>query len=309
MKTARIAVVGSALVDYTFFTSRFPGDGETVVGDEFLTGPGGKGSNQATAAARAGGEVVMVTKLGEDSAAGVLRRHYETEGLDRRFVYSTSGIATGGAAIEVNRERGENRIIMIKGANEKLTLDDIRRAAPAIAAADILLVQLEINLDAIAEAMAIAARHGVRIVMNPAPAQPVPEGFFTGVDFFTPNETEAAFYSGLPVTSREEAVAAGRRLLELGVRNVVITLGRAGALYVSESEVHPVPTPPVRAIDTTGAGDTFNGAFAVALGEGFDTVAALRFANCAAAISVTRKGTSPATPRREEIEALLRQSY
>lgn len=310
MSQPKIVVVGSFIADYTVFAPVFPRAGETVLGGKFRTGPGGKGSNQATAAHRAGGDVTMVTKIGCDNAAAVALEHYGREKMSTEFVFRTDAADTGVAVIEVCEEQGENRIIVIKGANGKLTRGEVRRAEGRIAEADVLLLQLEASLEAANEAMKLARKHGTRIVMNPAPAQKVPVGFFEGVDYFTPNETEAEFFSGMPTGTLEQAKAAAKKLMELGIGQVVMTLGESGALHVSESCAELVPTVNVTAVDTTGAGDAFNGGFCVALAEFGEARVreAIEFANCTAALSVTRPGSSPSMPFRSEIEALVKKT-
>lgn len=309
MNKPKIVVVGSFIADLTSFTPRFPRDGETVIGSQLKIGPGGKGSNAATAAQRAGGEVTMVTKIGRDSLSDICRRHYSSEGMTDKFVFVSDTAETGSAIIEVNEESGQNRIIVMIGANLELTPAEVDSAESEIAECETVLMQLETNLDAAKEAIALAKKHGKTVVFNPAPAQSVPDGLFDGVDYFTPNETEAEYFSGIAVKTEEDAFAAGKKLLSLGVKNVVITLGKTGAALINESTALIIPTTDLKAVDTTGAGDAFNGGLTVALSEGMDIVKAIKFANCVASISVTRKGTSPAMPHRGEVDALYEKYY
>ncbi len=309
-KTSKVVVVGSFIIDLAAYTPRFPVDGETVPGLSLKVGPGGKGSNQATAAKRAGGDVIMITKLGDDDFSRIARSHYTREEMTQKYVYEEKGGETGSAVIEIHEASAQNRIIVVKGANDNLTPAEIDAAEADIADCDIILFQLEANYDAIARAMELARKHGKPIVMNPAPAQDVPEGFFDGVYLFTPNETEAEYYSGIKVVDEESAYAAGKKLIEMyGVEYVLITLGKRGAALIGKDTTVTVPTTDLKPVDTTGAGDAFNGAMCVALGEGRDMIDAIKFANCVASIAVTRKGSSPAMPYRDEVDALYNSFY
>jgi ribokinase len=308
-KKSKVVVVGSFIVDITGFANRFPKDGETVIGSAVRIGPGGKGSNQATAVSRAGADVVMITKIGSDVLSNIAHEHYSAEGMSEKYIYKTDKAGTGTAFIEVNETSGENRIIAIKGANELLSAAEVAAAEDEIASCDAVLAQLETCNEAVEELMRLAKKHGKTIVLNPAPYLPVPDGFFDGVDYLTPNETEAEFYSGVPVESPEDAERAALKLLEMGVKNVIVTLGKKGAFFTDGKNKMLVPTTDLKAVDTTGAGDAFNGGFAVALSEGMDIGRALKFANCTASISVTRLGTSPAMPYRHEIDELMKRFY
>lgn len=308
-KTCKIVVVGSFITDITGFAPRFPVDGETVLGSAVKFGPGGKGSNQATAASRSGGEVVMVTKIGTDMLSDVARKHYGNEGMTQEFVTVTEKTDTGAAFIEVSETTGENRIIVVKGANELITKEDVYAAEHEIAESNAVLTQLEASLESVIALKELAKKYGKPFVLNPAPMQEVPEGFFEGIDFFTPNETEAEYFSGIKVTSPETAEEASKKLLALGVKNVIITLGKKGVFWTNGLEKALVPTTDLKPVDTTGAGDAFNGGFTVAISEGRDIIDALKFGNCVASISVTRKGSSPAMPTREETDALYDRFY
>lgn len=308
-KKCKVVVVGSFIVDITGFAHCFPKDGETVIGSAIKIGPGGKGSNQATAISRAGADVVMVTKIGSDVLSNIAHEHYAAEGMSRKYIYKTDEVPTGTAFIEVNETTGENRIIAVKGANELLTAEEVAAAEQEIASCDAVLAQLETSDEAVVELFRLARKHGKLIVLNPAPYQPVPQGLFEGVDYLTPNETEAEYYSGIAVNTTEDAERAAEKLLELGAKNIIITLGKKGAFFSDGKTKMLVPTTDLKAVDTTGAGDAFNGGLAVALSEGMDIERAIRFANCTASISVTRKGTSPAMPYRHEIDELLASYY
>lgn len=308
-KKSKVVVVGSFIVDLTGFASRFPKDGETVIGSAVKIGPGGKGSNQATAVSRAGAEAIMVTKIGCDVLSNIAHEHYSAEGMCEKYIYKTDEAATGTAFIEVSESTGENRIIVVKGANELLTADEVAAAEEEIAGCDAVLAQLETSDAAVIKLFELARKYGKPIILNPAPYQPVPEGLFEGVDFLTPNETEAEYYSGIPVNTPEDAERAAEKLLALGAKNIIITLGKKGAYYSNGTIKMLVPTTDLKAVDTTGAGDAFNGGLTVALSEGMDIERAIKFANCTASISVTRMGTSPAMPYRHEIDELMARFY
>lgn len=309
MNKNKIVVVGSFIADLTSFTPKFPRDGETVIGSMLKIGPGGKGSNAATAANRAGGEVVMITKIGRDALSDICYNHYKKEGMTDKYVYVSNEKETGAAIIEVNENTGENRIIVMIGANLDLSPDEVRAAESEFASCKTVLMQLETNLNAVKEAVDLAQKYGKTVVFNPAPAQSVPDGLFYGIDYFTPNETEAEFFSGISVKSPEDAFIAGRKLLKLGVKNVIITLGKYGAALINSENEIIIPTTDLLPVDTTGAGDAFNGGLTVALSEDMDIITAIKFANCVASISVTRKGSSPSMPTREETDALFIKYY
>ena len=310
MEKKKVMMLGSFVVDLTTRQKGLPVPGETIVGDSFKMGPGGKGSNQATAASRAGGEVVMVTKTGNDTFRSVCTDHYAREQMTDKYVYSDPNEDTGTAIIEVHEKTAENRIIVMKAANDHLTPAEVDAAEEEFRTCDAVLLQLESNFDAIREAIALAKKYGKPIVMNPAPAQKVPEGFFDGIDYFTPNETEAEFFSGIVVKDEESAFTAGRKMIaEQNVGCVIITLGKKGAAVVKKDLTMVVPTTDLKPIDTTGAGDAFNGGLTVALAEKRDIEDAVKFANCVASISVTRQGSSPAMPHRDEVEELYRNYY
>ena len=301
----KIVVVGSLIVDLTTYVDRYPVTGETVLGTPAALGPGGKGNNQATAACKTGSDVTMVGKIGGDILASLLENHCRTCGMNCDHLLRAEDEQSGAALIEVLTTTGDNRIIVGKGANESLTAAEVEAAEDAIAASELVLTQLETSMESIQMAKDLAKKHGKLFVLNPAPAQPLPEGFLNGVDYFTPNETEASFYVGAPVETDEELHAAGQKLLDMGVKHVVITLGSRGAFYMDSERSVFVPSFKVKAIDTTGAGDAFNGGFVTAVAEGQPIEDAIRFGCATAGISVTRKGTAPAMPTREEVEEFL----
>ncbi|HEY6464477.1 MAG TPA: ribokinase [Candidatus Acidoferrales bacterium] len=301
-----ITVLGSFVADLAFRTKRIPAWGETVLGSGFILGPGGKGSNQAVAARRLGHRVNFISKLGRDPFGDLARRMYEREGIDAQFVFEAPDLSTGGAAIIIDEARGENAIIVVPGACYEVTPAEIDLARSRIAESAVFLTQLELRLPSVEHGLRVAHELGVQTVLNPAPAIGLPEGIFPLCDYLTPNESEAAAITGIVVENLAQAERAAQALLDRGTRNVVLTLGAEGALVKNDKIMEHIPAVdagPV--VETTGAGDAFNGGFAVALAEGKDIVAATRFACAVAGISVTRPGTAPSMPTRAEVDALL----
>ena len=305
--TGGIVVVGSINVDLVVRVAILPRPGETVLGGRFASVPGGKGANQAVAAARAGGRTTFVARVGDDSMGHAAINAFRAEGIETDFITITPHGPTGVALILVDAS-GENSIAVAGGANDRLCTDDIERARPAIEAADVILLQLEVPLEAVAHAVTIAKAAGTRVILNPAPARPLPAAILARVDILTPNETEGeslASQSHAPEPSAADADALAGTLLGLGPRAVVVTRGAAGALVATAEDRTHVPAFPVEPRDTVAAGDVFNGCLAVMLAEGLDLVAATRFAAAAAAISVTREGAQTSAPHRGEIDAFL----
>lgn len=306
--SSTILVIGSSNTDMIVRTERIPRPGETLLGGEFLTAAGGKGANQAVAAARAGGAVAYLARIGSDMLGEQSLAGWQKEGIDTSHV-SRDPKAPSGVALIFVAANGENSIAVAGGANLKLTPALIRKAAPAIRSASTVLMQLETPLESIQAAAKIAAKAGVRVILNPAPAQKLPADLLRLIDVLTPNETEAELLTGIRIRSEKDAAKAAVALQEAGARHVIITLGSKGALVVEHGAApRLVPAFNVTPVDTTAAGDTFNGALAVALGEGRSLMEAARFASAAAAISITRLGAQPSAPRRREIEKLLRQA-
>jgi ribokinase len=304
-----VLVLGSFVADVAFRAARLPAWGETLMGDAFALGPGGKGSNQAVAAARAGATVRIMSKLGDDAFGQIARDLWSADGIDASLV-GTSDTPTGAAAILIDSARGENAIIVVPGACFTLTPAEVEAASDAIAAAGVLLTQLELPLNTVARGLQIARAAGVTTILNPAPApaSPLPAELIALADFFIPNETEAAAITGLPVETIDQAERAADALLARGGRNVILTLGARGSLFRS-GDHQTTLIPAFNAglvLDTTGAGDAFCGAFAASLAEGRTPADAARFASAAAGISVTGAGTAPSMPHRAEIEALLK---
>jgi len=305
----KIVVVGSLNSDITVYASHFPAPGETMIGDKTCFGYGGKGSNQAIAAHRCGGDVRLISRVGSDMLGKDLLDYYKKEGISTEYIGISETAATGCAIIEVSAETGNNTIIVAKGANEELSAADVRAAEKEFEDCDIFLTQLETSMESILEGKRLAQKYGKPIVFNPAPYAELPAEMFEGIDFITPNETECEYYTGIPVNSPEDASRAADKLMEMGVKNVIITLGKRGAYFKGELGEWLVPTTDLKPIDTTGAGDSFNGAFCVAYAEGMDIETAIKFANSVSSISVTRQGAATSIPTRKESEELLKSYY
>jgi ribokinase len=304
VKEANITVLGSFVVDLMSRTPHLPVPGETVLGGPFKLGPGGKGSNQATAAARAGANVTMITKLGDDEFAKIATDHFMREKINTEYILQDSRYETGAALIMVDKN-AENMIVVAIGANNYITKEEVYRAEKKIAQSQILLTQLETNIEAVIHAVDIAKDNNVKVILNPAPIQSIPEQLLDKIYVLTPNETEAASLAGMELRTLDDAERAGQILLKKGIKNVIITLGKNGALIVNQQMVKHIPAVIVDAVDTTGAGDAFNGGLAVALAEGKDLIEAVEFANCLAALSVTKIGTAPSMPYRNEIDEFM----
>ena len=301
-----VTVMGSFVADLAFRMDRLPAWGETLMGPSFQMGPGGKGSNQAVAAARAGGKVSFISKLGRDPFGDMARKLYSDEGIDTRFLFSTS-TPTGAAAILIDANRGENAIIVVPGACFEVTTSEVDQSRDLIADSSVFVAQLELSQPVVLHGLALAHSLHVPTILNPAPAMPLPEEIYAHIDYITPNETEAAGLTGITVNNLADAEAAADAFLARGVRNVIITLGAQGAFVKNaqtRAHVPAISAGPV--VETTGAGDAFNGGFAVALSEGADLIEAVRFGCATAGISVTRPGTAPSMPTRAEIDALLK---
>jgi len=298
-----IVVFGSINMDLVCRVDRLPLPGETIPGSAFFTAPGGKGANQAAACARLGAEVRMIGRVGEDLFGSTLQDDLRGCGVNLRDLTVTPG-ASGVALITVDRN-GENSIVIVPGANGQVGGQDLQLLDPALEMAHTLLLQLEIPMEAVLQAARKAHARGVRVVLDPAPAMPLPEELYHLVDVLTPNENESAALVGLPAHDLPFAEHAAQVLLRRGVRQVVIKLGARGAYLHDGESGELVPAFPVQALDTTAAGDAFNGALAVALGDGQSLRQAVRFANAAGALSATRQGAQPSMPTRPEVEELM----
>jgi len=300
-KRPRIAVVGSANVDLTTFTDEFPRPGETIFGRSFDLGFGGKGANQAVAARLCGADVFMVARVGNDLFGPATIKNFERLGIDAEHVKIVDG-ASGVAPIFVEKS-GQNRIIVVKGANDRLLPADVDAAAPMLRQADCIVLQFEIPLPTVYHTIRFARQHGIKCILNPAPGQPVDMAQVAELDYFVPNETEAEAISGLPVKNLEDAKRCAAALLKAGIGRVIITLGANGSLLAGRDGMEHVPAFKVQTVDSTGAGDAFIGSFAVFLGEGMEERQAVTRANLYAGLSTTGVGTQKSFSDRAAFEA------
>ena len=304
----KITVFGSYVTDLMGRTSHLPLPGETVKGSVFQMGAGGKGFNQAVAAKKVGADVVMVSKIAHDPFGQIAIDMMNDLSMDTSHMIYSETSGTGIALILVDEKTSQNEIVVVPGACGEITQEEVERCAPLIRESAYLLVQFEVNLDALARAMEIAHEAGVKIILNPAPYQEVSDHLLSMADMVTPNETEAEGLTGICVDSQEAAAKAANILHQKGIKDVVITLGGRGAFISSGGEQRILPPFKMDAVDTTGAGDAFNGGLAAGLAEGMDIWQAARFASAVAGISVTRLGTSKAMPDREDVEKLLAEN-
>lgn len=302
--TAAVVVVGSANVDLVVRADHIPAPGETVLGGAFAQFPGGKGANQAVAAARLGASCCFVGRVGDDEFADLIRDSLRDVGVELPALRQTWSTPTGVALIVVSHA-GENAICVAPGANAKLLPGDIEWADALFEHSDICLIQLEIPIETVQKAIEVCRSDGVRVMLNPAPARDDLPPDLLAVDVLTPNRNEAALLTGRTVKTNDDAVAAARALRERGCRAVAMTLGADGALIADDAGEAFIPAFPVDVVDTTAAGDTFNGALAVELARGTDLRAAARFANAAAALACTRPGAQPSIPTRDAVEQFL----
>jgi len=296
----KITIIGSSNTDMVIKSGHLPAPGETVLGGDFFMNPGGKGANQAVAAARLGGEVHFVCKVGKDVFGETALQQFKQNGIHTRFVTQDPLAPSGVALINVDA-KGENCITVASGANNCLSKGDIDAASEIFEAGDFVLTQLETPLETVVYAAKIAVKKGLKVVLNPAPAAELPAELFPHLYAITPNETEAEFLTGIPVNDLLSAEKAANILLHKGVQHVIITLGAEGALYKTAYETEHIPVAKVEAKDTTAAGDCFNGALVVGLSEGMSWTEAITFACKAASISVTRLGAQASMPRLEEL--------
>lgn len=300
----RLVVIGSLNMDLVVRAPRAPVDGESLVGTDFARYPGGKGANQAVAAARLGCEVFMAGMVGADSFGDELVKVVAENGVDTTHIKRNPQVSTGVALITVE-DSGNNRAVVVPGANRTFGTADLRAMEDVIASADMVLMQLEMDLEMIGEALDLAEEKGVPVILNPAPYHDLHESVLKKATYLTPNETEAEGFSGLEITDLDTAFQAAEYLHRRGMQNVFVTLGGAGVIWVgAEGRLH-VPAYEVKAVDTVAAGDCFNAALACALMEGKSIEEALHFANAAAALSVSRKGAIPSLPTRAEVDRFL----
>jgi ribokinase len=298
----RIAVVGSANIDLTTFTDRFPKPGETIFGQKFDLGFGGKGANQAVAARLCGADVFMVARVGSDLFGPATIENFKKLGVDTTHVKQVEGLSSGVAPIFVG-PNGQNRILVVKGANDALTPADVDAAADTLKTSDCIVLQFEIPLETVYYTIAFARTHGIRCMLNPAPGQPVDMAAMAGLDYFIPNESEAEVVTGIAVRSVDDAKKCAGKLVASGIRRVIITLGANGSLVAGGGGSEHVSAFALRSIDSSGAGDAFIGSFAVFLAEGIPEQEAVRRANLYAGLSTTGIGTQKSFYDRARFDA------
>lgn len=302
---ATITVVGSYVVDLMTRAPHMPSTGETVLGGPFKMGPGGKGSNQAVAIARLGSKVNMVTRVGKDDFGKEAIENFRKEKIDTSLVFEDNVESTGTALIVVD-DNSDNMIVVALGACGKLSEMDVEKAEQAIKESKVVLIQLETSIEAVETAVKLATKHSNPIILNPAPYQEFPKEILSSIKFITPNETEAELLSGIKIVDRSSTVKAAKTIHQMGVETVIITLGKEGCfVYTGEADGKFVKGFKVHAVDSTGAGDAFNGGLAHALAHDLELETALQFANATAALSVQKVGTAPSMPRLVDIEKFL----
>jgi ribokinase len=301
---AKIVVVGSSNMDLVVKSKRIPAVGETILGGDFIMAPGGKGANQAVAAAKLGAEVYFVAKLGDDIFGKQSLSNFKKEGVNTKYVNQTRESPSGMALIMVD-EAGNNVIVVAPGANQKLSAEDVKKAQSCIASSGALVLQLEVPLTTVEFAAQLAYSCGVPVILDPAPAQKLMPELLKIVDVLKPNETEAQILTGIKVTDENSARKAAGNLLQCGVKAVVLTMGAKGFLLATGESMESVPGIKVNAVDATAAGDAFTGSLAVKMAEGKTLREAALFANCVAAISVTKMGAQPSMPTLQEVENFM----
>lgn len=303
MKKPNITIVGSFAVGLTMRAPKLPIFGETMLGTDFDMGPGGKGSNQSVGTARLGASSGLVAYIGTDKLASIATDLYAAEGVDTEFVLTRTERATGVGFIILN-DKGENFIILDMGANELLDAGAVDAAERRIAQSDVVMTVLEVPTEAASRAMELGRKHGAKTILNPAPARALPDSIFASVDYLTPNESELRILLGLPADDPRSSRELAGELRRRGVKNVVVTLGRAGALVLTDDLDIMVPAVPVEVVDTTGAGDAFNSGFAVALAEGRGIIDAVRFGVVCGSVACTKLGVIPSLPHRASADAI-----
>jgi ribokinase len=301
-KPPRIAVIGSANIDLTTFSDRFPKAGETIFGKKFDLGFGGKGANQAVASRLCGADVFMIARVGSDLFGPATIENFKKLGIDAIHVKQIEGVSSGVAPIFVE-PNGQNRIFVVKGANDLLMPADVDAASDLLKTVDCMVLQFEIPLETVYYSVALARKNNIRCIVNPAPAQPVNLNALAGLDYFVPNESEAETIAGMPVRNLEDAKKCAEKLLSGGVKRVILTLGANGSLLAGRESMEHIPAFSVKSIDSTGAGDAFIGSFAVFLGEGLSEREAVRRANLYAGLSTTGVGTQKSFYDRARYDA------
>lgn len=302
----KVTVFGSFVVDLMGRTPHLPVPGETVKGSMFKMGPGGKGFNQGVAAHKAGADVTMVTKLGRDTFGNVALDAMKDLNMNSDRVFLTDDTETGAALIMVDEKTSQNEIVVVLGACNTITDEEVDSITDVLKDSEYLLTQLETNVSSVERVVDIAYKNGVKVILNTAPVQPISDEILSKVDLITPNEVEAEILTGIHVDSKEAADKAAQWFFDKGVKNVLITLGGRGVYISSNGRSEIIPAYVVEAVDTTGAGDAFNGGLLAGLAEGKDLWESAVFANALAALSVQRLGTTPAMPCRKEIDEFLR---
>ena len=305
----KIACLGSFIVELTSRADRLPMPGESLLSDNFKLGQGGKGSNQAVAIKRAGGNIEFMAKIGADLLSKIAWDHFEKEGFNKKYIISDEENATGVALIIINKNTSQNSIVVIPGACEHLTSADIELFRSEIETCDIFLTQLESNVDAVEKAVQIAWENKKTIVFNTAPARELPDELLSKITIVTPNEIEAFMLTKIEVVDKNSAEKAARIFFEKGIPNIIITLGKNGCYVFDGKNNGIIDSINVNTVDTTGAGDAFNGALVTALAEDRSLMEAVRFATAAAALSTTKPGTAIAMPYRDEIDAFVKKTY
>ena len=301
-KRPRIAVIGSANIDLTTFSDRFPKAGETIFGQKFDLGFGGKGANQAAAARLCGAEVFMVARVGSDLFGPATIQNFQKQGIDATHVKQIEGVSSGVAPIFVEPD-GQNRILVVKGANDLLKPADVDAAANLLKTIDCMVLQFEIPLETVYYSVSFARKNNIRCVVNPAPAQSINMSALVGLDYFVPNESEAESITGMPVRNVDDAKKCAEKLLANGLSAVILTLGSNGSVLASRKSIEHIPAFPVKSVDSTGAGDAFIGSFAVFLGEGLTERDAVLRANLYAGLSTTGVGTQKSFYDRARYDA------
>lgn len=302
-----ILVIGSFMMDLVVRTPRTPENGETIIGESFSRFPGGKGANQAVSAARLGGEVTMVGKLGVDLFGEEALKTLQKENVNTQYILRDHEHATGIGSVTLEKN-GNNRIIVVPGANLAYKIEELNDIKELIRDSEVLVVQLEMDLEMITQAISYAYEYRVPVILNPAPAQKLSDEMLKKVTYLTPNETETELITGIKITTKEDAVKAGKVLLEKGVKNIIITMGEKGALIVNQEGSFHVPGFPVKPQDTVAAGDAFNGALAIGISNGEPIIEVVKRANAVGALTVTREGAIPSLPYLKDVEEFMRQS-